>query len=276
LQPFDREYCDGGVTPPPSFDPGDRNTQSVTAKMWQHGSFDPKGDHPVSRSERLLSLIQALRRHRQPVSGRRLAEELGVSLRTLYRDIATLQGQGAEIEGEPGLGYILRPGFMLPPLMFTEDEIEALVLGSRWVADRGDDRLGAAASNALAKIAAVLPADLRDGLEATALLVGPCEPIAVDRVDLGIIRTAIRSERKLAIAYRDEKAQDTQRVIWPFALGFFDRARMVVAWCELRQGFRRFRADRIAELAQLELRYPRRRQALLKEWREVEGIPSTV
>ncbi len=114
------------------------------------------------------------------MSGRILAEELGVSLRTLYRDIGTLQGQGASIVGEAGLGYILRPGFMLPPLMFSEDEIEALVLGSRWVADRGDARLGEAARNALAKIAAVLPADLRDELDASTLLVGPGASCARD------------------------------------------------------------------------------------------------
>lgn len=88
----------------------------------------------MSRTQRLFNLIQILRRHRYPVTGKQLADELDVSLRTLYRDIATLQTQGASIEGEPGLGYVLRPGFMLPPLMFSEDEIEALVLGSRWVA----------------------------------------------------------------------------------------------------------------------------------------------
>src|SRR5262245_41816697 len=119
----------------------------------------------MSRAQRLLDLIQILRRHRQPVAGDSLASELGISLRTLYRDIATLQAQGARIDGEPGIGYILRPGFMLPPLMFSEEEIEALVLGSRWVAERGDSRLGEAARNALAKIAAVLPADLRDSLD---------------------------------------------------------------------------------------------------------------
>src|SRR5689334_17148542 len=107
----------------------------------------------MSRVQRLLDLIQILRRHRQPVAGETLASELAISLRTLYRDIATLQAQGARIDGEPGLGYILRPGFMLPPLMFSEEEIEALVLGSRWVAERGDSRLGDAARNALAKIA---------------------------------------------------------------------------------------------------------------------------
>ncbi|WP_024927185.1 MULTISPECIES: helix-turn-helix transcriptional regulator, partial [unclassified Mesorhizobium] len=103
----------------------------------------------MSRSERLLDLVQTLRRHRRPVSGQTLASELGISIRTLYRDIATLQGQGAPIEGEAGLGYALKPGFMLPPLMFTDEEIEAIVLGSRWVAKQPDNRLSRAAADAL-------------------------------------------------------------------------------------------------------------------------------
>jgi predicted DNA-binding transcriptional regulator YafY len=226
----------------------------------------------MSRAERLLDLIQILRRHRRPVSGRALAEEVHISLRTLYRDIRSLQAQGAAIDGEPGLGYILRPGFMLPPLMFKEEEIEALVLGSRWVALRGDERLGAAAKNALAKIAAVLQADLREQLDTTTLLVGSGEKIAAGDAELGVIRQAIRSERKLAIAY-GAQGGTTHRTIWPFAIGFFDRARVVAAWCELRQGFRHFRTDRIAGLTLTETRYPRGRQALLKEWREIEGIP---
>src|SRR5664279_6049005 len=119
----------------------------------------------MSRAERLLQLVQILRRHRRPVSGAHLSAELGISLRTLYRDIASLQAQGAGIEGEAGVGYVLRPGFMLPPLMFSEDEIAALVLGSRWVVARTDDALSRAARNALAKIAAVLPADLAASLE---------------------------------------------------------------------------------------------------------------
>jgi predicted DNA-binding transcriptional regulator YafY len=225
----------------------------------------------LSRSERLLQLLQALRRRRRPVTGQTLAAELGVSIRTLYRDIASLQAQGAPIEGEAGLGYILRPGFLLPPLMFSEEEIEALVLGTRWVAERADDRLADAARDALAKIAAVLPAGLRDELDASSLLVGP--GATAPGVDLGIVRKAIRGERKLAIAYRDRSGVASERIIWPFALGFFDAAQMVVAWCELRQDFRHFRTDRIADLRPLEHRYPRRRQALLKEWRDAEGIP---
>ena len=127
----------------------------------------------MSRAQRLLDLIQILRGHRFPVTGAHLAAELSISLRTLYRDIGTLQEQGANIEGEPGLGYVLHPGFMLPPLMFSEDEIAALVLGSRWVADRGDVRLGAAARSALTKIAAVFPDDPGRALDASPLLVGP-------------------------------------------------------------------------------------------------------
>jgi predicted DNA-binding transcriptional regulator YafY len=224
----------------------------------------------MSRSERLLELLQILRRHRNPVAGQTLADELNISLRTLYRDIATLQAQGADIEGEAGLGYILKPGFMLPPLMFTEDELEALVLGSKWVAGRTDNELAFAARNALAKIANVLPQDLRDNLDANNLMVIPGEPVAAGPVDLAPIRRAIRAERKLNITYRDERGADTQRVIWPFALGFFERVRVAVAWCELRQDFRNFRVDRIADLTVTETRYPKRRAALLKAWREKE------
>ena len=162
---------------------------------------------------------------------------------------------------------------MLPPLMFSADEIEALVLGSRWVADRADDPLAAAARNALAKIAAVLPAGLRDDLDASSLLVGPGEPIARDGIDLAVIRKAIRAERKLGIDYMDGKGAASRRTVWPFALGFFEHVRILVAWCEGRQGFRHFRTDRIVGLTPIDRRYPRRRQVLLKEWREIEGVP---
>ncbi|RUW97094.1 YafY family transcriptional regulator, partial [Mesorhizobium sp. M2A.F.Ca.ET.037.01.1.1] len=154
----------------------------------------------MSRSERLLDLIQILRRHRRPVSGRTLADEMGVSIRTLYRDIVSLQRQGAPIEGEAGLGYVLKPGFMLPPLMFSDEEIEAIVLGSRWVAKQPDKKLAAAATDALAKIAAVLPDDLREDLDATTLLVGPRSD-NLEAIDLGVVRQAIREERKLGFLY---------------------------------------------------------------------------
>jgi predicted DNA-binding transcriptional regulator YafY len=227
----------------------------------------------MSRAQRLLDLIQLLRGYRRPVSGAVLAEALGISLRTLYRDIDTLNAQGAHIDGEAGLGYVLRPGFMLPPLMFSEEEIEAIVLGSRWVADRADAALSAAARNALAKIAAVLPQDLKTSLDTSSLLIGPGKTIAAGDTELPVIRQAIRGERKLRIRYLDGKGRHSRRTIWPFALGFFDQVRVVVAWCEMREDFRHFRTDRIGKVQVTDKRYPRRRQALLKDWRAAEGIP---
>jgi len=228
----------------------------------------------MSRAERLLQLMQVLRRHRRPVSGAALARELGISIRTLYRDISSLQAQGAHIDGEPGLGYVLKPGFMLPPLMFSEEEIEALVLGSRWVADRADAQLAEAAKNLLAKVSAVLPPDLRHEMQSSALLVGPGAPPAASDVELPKIRRAIRTQRKLEIRYR-VKDEETTRTVWPFALGFFDRVRVLAAWCELRQGLRHFRTDRIVALTVSKVPYPRPRQQLLDEWRASQRIGET-
>lgn len=227
----------------------------------------------MSRAERLLQLTQILRRHHYPVTGSKLAHELGISLRTLYRDIASLQSQGARIDGEAGIGYVLRPGYMLPPLMLSPEEIEAIDLGSRWVADRADTKLAEAARNALAKIAAVLPPELKHDLDTSALLVGPGDPVTAGDQEVAQLRAAIRGERKVEISYRDGNDRESTRTIWPFALGFFERVRVVVAWCELRQEIRHFRTDRILRLIVADARYPRRRHALLKEWRQREGLP---
>lgn len=227
----------------------------------------------MSRAARLLDLLQAFRRYKRPVSGAALAEELGVSLRTIYRDIEALKAQGAAIDGEAGVGFVLKPGFMLPPLMFSEDEIEALVLGSRWVAERADQPLGQAARNALTKIAAVLPADLRAGLDDSPLLVGPGAPLAAGESELPRIRDAIRRQRKLTISYADAAGAESRRTIWPIALAFFDRTRMVVSWCELRNDFRHFRADRIIHLTVEADGYAQRRAVLMKQWQVQMGIP---
>ncbi len=224
----------------------------------------------MSRAARLLDLLQRLRQHRRPVAGAALAAELGISLRTLYRDIASLQAQGAEISGEPGLGYVLRPGFLLPPMMFQEEELEALALGSRWVAAQGDSPLAEAARSALAKIATVLPEDLRRQLDGSALLVPAAAPD--DGSILPALRRAIRAEHVLVLRYRDQQGMETERRVWPFALGYFDQLRMLAAWCELRGEYRHFRTDRIAGLRQTGQRYPRRRAVLLREWREREGV----
>ena len=230
----------------------------------------------MSRSERLFDLLQALRRHRRAVSGRALAAETGVSLRTLYRDIASLQSLGAAIEGEPGVGYILKPGFLLPPLMFTPEELEALVLGSRWVAERTDGSLAAAAGNALARISAVLPSELQNELAMTTLLIGPSRETPRNQVDPAILRHAIRQETKLILVYRDAADSESQRTIWPFALAYFDAARVLLGWCELRKDFRSFRADRIVSVQPCEERYPQRRQSLLRGWRRQMERQSSV
>jgi predicted DNA-binding transcriptional regulator YafY len=229
----------------------------------------------MSRSERLLDLIQTLRRHRRPVSGSQLAAEHAVSVRTIYRDVQTLVAQGAPIEGEAGIGFILKPGFTLPPLMFSDDEIEALLLGSGMVARTADPELAKAAKNALAKITAVLPVNRGSEIDVSRLLAGPIKPAVVDQVNLARLRGAIRTERKVSIAYHDREGVVTERLIWPITITYCARIRLLAAWCELRENYRHFRTDRITELGEVGERYPRRRQALIKEWRELEGLPHT-
>jgi predicted DNA-binding transcriptional regulator YafY len=220
----------------------------------------------MNRTERLFALMDALRRHRRPVTAASLADELAVSMRTIYRDVQVLIGLGAPIDGEAGLGYLLRPGFFLPPLMFDEDELEALVLGARWVARQSDTALAQAASNALAKIAAASPKDLRDTMANTGLWVAKVET-AGTVADMKLLREAIRREQKLQIAYVAETGVSTERAIWPIAMAFYERRQTVAAWCELRGAFRHFRTDRITAMAATGQRYPRRRIELVKAWR---------
>lgn len=224
----------------------------------------------MSRSARLLDLIQLLRRHRRPVTATVLATELAVSERTIYRDIVTLAGQGVPVEGEAGIGYVLRPGYLLPPLMFGEDELDALMLGLRWVASRDDQPLARAAGDVLAKIAAVLPQSARETIFDTGLLAGARS--AAPLAEITLLRQAIRVEQKLLLTYTDAKDAHTQRVVWPIAVAFFDQARVLVAWCELRQGFRHFRTDRIAQAELQPGRYTPRRRVLLARWQAEEGV----
>ena len=204
------------------------------------------------------------------MSAAQLAEELGVSLRTIYRDVETLVVQGAPIQGEAGLGYVLRPGFFLPPLSFGADEVDAIVLGLRLVAQRGDASLERAAADVLAKIVAVLPAEMEDVAATSGLLAGPGAAAAGPHLE--VLRRAIRAEEKLRVRYTDKKGTETERTIWPVALGFFEAAEVLAAWCETRQGFRHFRLDRIAAAEPSGQRYPNRPRVLLAEWRLLEGI----
>lgn len=224
-----------------------------------------------SRAERLLNLMEILRRHRLPVQGKLLADKLGISLRTLYRDIAALQAQGACIEGEAGVGYQLKPGFTLPPLMLTEQEMMALVLGVRWVAERTDAQLREAAHSALSKIIVVLPEKIRLSCETVPLLIGSESKLALE-ADVPKIREAILREYKCCFDYIDKQDRKTRRVVWPIAIGYFEQVAILIAWCEMRNTFRHFRIDRIYDLIILEDRYPKRRYQLLGEWKKQEHI----
>ena len=225
----------------------------------------------MSRAERLLNLMEEFRRHRRPVSGSDLAQTLGVSIRTLYRDIASLRALGAGIEGEPGVGYVMRSGFHLPPVMFTVEEVDALILGSRWVAGRADKPLAQAARNAVAKLTAIMPSELGDRVEAQYVLVGPSETPLRDTISMEAVRRSIHLERKLSIHYSDSEGKKSERVIWPFLISYFDGGTLISAWCELRDAIRHFRTDRIASLSEISTRYPRRRHDLIKLWRESES-----
>jgi predicted DNA-binding transcriptional regulator YafY len=227
----------------------------------------------MSRTTRLFKLMDALRGHRRPVTAARLAEDLSVSVRTVYRDIQTLMDLGAPVEGEAGLGYLLRPGFFLPPLMFGEDELEALVLGARWVQGQGDPFLAKAAATALAKIGTASPKDLRDKIADTGLWAPRFQTPAEQPDGLRTIREAVRREQKLSITYIDEKGSTTARIVWPIALAFFEGKRLLAAYCELRAGFRHFRSDRISELSTTQERYPTRRVVLIKRWKQEHNIP---
>jgi predicted DNA-binding transcriptional regulator YafY len=220
----------------------------------------------MSKSDRLLDLIQVFRRQRFAVSGTVLAREAGVSLRTIYRDIAALQAMGADIQGEPGVGYVMRPGFLLPPLMFSEEEVQALALGAQWVRRQTDDGLARAAYDALAKIDAVLPSSLRHVMDDNEFHIG-ARPKEAPVVDLETLRQAMHEQRKLLITYRDLKGARTERTIWPIAIGFFDLRRIVAGWCEMRQDFRSFRVDRIERAKLKKDKYPGRRRELVRKWR---------
>jgi predicted DNA-binding transcriptional regulator YafY len=219
----------------------------------------------MDKTERLFALLDALRRRRSPVTAETLAEQQDVSVRTIYRDIQTLIGLGAPIAGEAGLGYVLRSGFFMPPLMFSPSELEALVLGARWVQTLPDAELGEAARAALAKIATASPDDLRARIEDTGLW--PMS-IGYQRERIAVLpqaRDAMRRERAVLIAYEDAGGRATERTIWPVQLGYSEGKEIVAAWCCLRTDFRLFRVDRIARFEVTDAPYGRPRRELSRE-----------
>jgi predicted DNA-binding transcriptional regulator YafY len=198
----------------------------------------------MRRAQRLFDIIQHLRRRRL-VRASELAEKLEVSERTIYRDIQDLVASGVPIAGEAGVGYVLKAGFDLPPLMFREQEIEALVLGARIVQSWADPELAAAAGDVIAKVEAVIPERLRSYMANTALLAPShhyMEPISFDVAEL---RRALRSQLKVHFSYRNALAESSERTVRPLCLAYFGPVWLLSAWCELRQDFRTFRLDRI-------------------------------
>lgn len=226
----------------------------------------------MSRSDRLFELMQVLRRHRRTVSGRTLAQELGVSLRTIRRDVLTLQGMGADIEGELGLGYVLKPGFLLPPLSFTEEEIQALAAGAQWISRQMDDKFAFAVNNALAKINAVLPLEMRPAFDDETFYVSRPATLSTP-IDLSEIRRALRDQCKLRITLSIAHAPVDEQIIWPIMLGFIESKRSLAAWCEADSKFRVIDLDDVAHAEVLVERYSRNRRGLIKEWRAQEILP---
>src|SRR5215470_14206546 len=185
----------------------------------------------MRRADRLFQIIQILRRSPRPVTAAVIAAELETSKRSVYRDIAALIGQRVPIRGEAGLGYVLESGFDLPPLMLTSDEIEAAALGAQWVAGHGDAALARAAQDLIAKISAAIPRNLRPLILDASAGTPPGWRIPPDGLDVAQARAWIRGGRKIALVYCDEAGRETQRTVWPVMIGYFEAARMLIAWC---------------------------------------------
>ena len=221
----------------------------------------------MTRTERLLELLQILRVQRYPITASALSERLGISVRSLYRDIKTLQHQGVSIEGGAGIGYIIKSDFHLPPL--NHEEINAITLGLNWVSHNTDYDFKSTARNALAKIHAVIPGELKNLIESQSYLTGPSERNEVFFED---IRNAIKNRKRIKITYRNKQDIYSSRIIWPIALVYMESCWLLVAWCEMRNDFRHFRIDKIEDIVLLDSMYRESRTVLLKKWRIKEGI----
>ncbi|HEY1782713.1 MAG TPA: YafY family protein [Roseiarcus sp.] len=221
----------------------------------------------MSRTSRLFELIAMLRARRTPVTAQYLAGELGISQRSLYRDIETLRSLGAPLDGQAGVGYCLREGFFLPEFAFSSDELEALTLGLGWVRQRADPALAQGSESALAKILSARNNRSPISDEPPALVTAGSASPLTDAPQVALLRDAIRRQRKLAISYEDARGSLSDRTIWPIALVYFDAVRILAAWCEQKSAFRHFRVDRVRLRAISEERYPGRRQSLMTRWR---------
>ncbi|MEM7300302.1 MAG: YafY family protein [Pseudomonadota bacterium] len=222
----------------------------------------------MRRTERLFQIIQILRSARSPVTGRQLADELEISIRTLYRDMAELTAQRIPITGEAGMGYVLDDGYDMPPLMLTADELEAAALGAAWVVAEADPTLARAARDLVSKLSEAIPKELRPVvLDASSKAIQTHSTVA-ERFDAALLRHAIRERYKLELTYTDREGQLSNRAVWPLLIAFLDRTRYLVGWCETKKDYRHFKTDRVQELKVLGEKYPGRRAALVKGWEE--------
>jgi predicted DNA-binding transcriptional regulator YafY len=218
------------------------------------------------RSNRLYEIIQMLRGASAPVRAEDLAEELEVTKRTIYRDIVSLQATGVPIEGAAGIGYVMRSGYNLPPLMFTAEEVEAIAVGLSLLGRTGDAGQLQAASRVSGKIADVLPEPSRKSLGHPSLFASQWHAVPGSAVDQRAIREAIRSECKLRLRYRDEQGRVSERIVRPIAMVYYVDSTVLAAWCELRDDFRHFRVDRLASCQALEDRFAGEGDRLRREW----------
>jgi len=200
----------------------------------------------MRRADRLFQIVNALRRRRTATTAAQLAERLGVSERTVYRDVRDLILAGTPIDGEAGVGYRIRPGYDLPPLMFDRDEIQALVLGARIVRQFGDPALARASDSILGKVAAILPKDLAHLVSETRLYVPSVVGVGRSAEALTLAREAVVARRKLEVSYANADGVATRRTVRPLGIFFWGRTWTLAAWCELRRDFRNFRLDRVA------------------------------
>lgn len=220
----------------------------------------------MRRADRLFQIIQVLRGATAPVTADTLAGELETSTRTIYRDIADLMAQRVPIRGEAGVGYVIERSYDMPPLMLTPDEIEAAVLGAQLAAARGDPAIVRGARDLIAKIADVVPEDLRPIVLDSPMMAPDLQRSIPDAIDVGQLRAWIRRRGKVQIAYSDERDRQSERIVWPIAIAYFETVRLMIGWCELRQDFRSFRTDRISGVAFLEETYPTRTKQLRRQW----------
>lgn len=225
----------------------------------------------MRRADRLFDILQTLRVAVKPMTAATIAERLEVTVRTVYRDIATLQARRIPIEGAAGIGYLLRQGFDFPPLMFTADEIDAVAVGARLVRRLRDPGLQKAANSVLDKVTMALPGALRGGLTAAPFFVSDGDAETPKGVDLSELRRAIRETRKVRITYCDAHAQRSDRTVWPVAMAYYVDVTLLGAWCELRSGFRHFRVERIITSAILDDRFSTDDGKLMERWFALQG-----